>query len=69
MSNFTEKHNKLARHLQELYKKHRTLDDEIQISYKSFEKEEIVNRMNKFFGYNIVDNIKLITFEGDQKSY
>ncbi len=45
MSNFTEKHNKLARHLQELYKKHRTLDDEIQISYKSFEKEEIVNRM------------------------
>tara|TARA_B100001287_G_scaffold273481_1_gene276996 strand:+ start:5652 stop:5855 length:204 start_codon:yes stop_codon:yes gene_type:complete len=45
MSNFTEKHNKLAIHLQELYKKHRTLDDEIKSLYKSFEKEEIVNRM------------------------
>tara|TARA_B100000212_G_C27384571_1_gene538629 strand:+ start:6769 stop:6972 length:204 start_codon:yes stop_codon:yes gene_type:complete len=45
MSNFTEKHNKLAVHLQELYRKHRKLDDEIQDLYKSFEKEEIVNRL------------------------
>ena len=39
---------------------------EVDIEYS---KKEIVNRMNKFFGYNIVDNIKLITFEGDQKKF
>tara|TARA_A100001035_G_scaffold253794_1_gene227231 strand:+ start:122 stop:283 length:162 start_codon:yes stop_codon:yes gene_type:complete len=31
--------------LQELYQKHRKLDDEIQDLYKSFEKEEIINRL------------------------
>ena len=25
--------------------------------------------MNKFFGYNVVNNIKLITFEGDQQRF
>ena len=45
MSNFTDKHNKLAVHLQELYKKHRTLDDEIKEMYKKFEREEVLNRM------------------------
>ena len=45
MSNFTDKHNKLAVHLQELYRKHRTLDDEIKEMYKKFEREEVVNRM------------------------
>lgn len=45
MSNFTEKHNKIATHLQELYRKHRTLDDEIKEMYKKFEREEVVNRM------------------------
>ena len=32
-------------------------------------KKEIIQKMNKFFGYNVVDNIKLITFEGDQKRF
>ena len=25
--------------------------------------------MSKFFGYNVVNNIKLITFEGDQQRF
>ena len=37
----TDKHNKLAVHLQELYRKHRTLDDEIKEMYKKFEREEV----------------------------
>jgi len=45
MSNFTEKHNKIAVHLQELYKKHRALDDEIKRLYTSFEREENINRL------------------------
>jgi hypothetical protein len=44
MNNFTEKHNSLASHLQELYKKHRKLDEEIKTLYNSFEREEIINR-------------------------
>ncbi len=39
---------------------------EVDIEYS---KKEIVDKMNKFFGYKIVDNIKLITFEGDQKKF
>jgi len=34
MSNFTAKHEKYAIYLQELYKKHRTLDNEIIEGYK-----------------------------------
>jgi len=34
-----------------------------------YSKKEIIQKMNKFFGYNVVDNIKLITFEGDQKRF
>ena len=34
MSNFTAKHEKYAIYLQELYKKHRTLDSEIIEGYK-----------------------------------
>ena len=44
MTNFTEKQNKMAAHLQELYKKHRSLDDEIKVLYNKFEREEIINR-------------------------
>ena len=34
MSNFTAKHEKYAVYLQELYKKHRDLDNEISEGYK-----------------------------------
>ena len=45
MSNYTEQHDKIAVHLQELYKKHRTLDEEIKMLYNKFESEQILNRM------------------------
>ena len=45
MSNYTEQHDKIAVHLQELYKKHRTLDEEIKVLYNKFEPEHILNRM------------------------
>ena len=45
MSNYTEQHDKLAVHLQELYKKHRSLDEEIKMLYNKFESEQILNRM------------------------
>ena len=45
MSNYTDQHDKLAVHLQELYKRHRTLDDEIKVLYNKFEPEHILNRM------------------------
>ena len=45
MSNYTEQHDKIAVHLQELYKKHRSLDEEIKMLYNKFENEQILNRM------------------------
>ena len=45
MSNYTEQHDKIAVHLQELYKKHRSLDEEIKMLYNKFESEQILNRM------------------------
>ena len=45
MSNYTEQHDKIAVHLQELYVKHRTLDEEITLLYNNFESEQILNRM------------------------
>ena len=45
MSKLTEKHNKIAVHLQELYKKHRALDDEPKTLYSKFEREENINRL------------------------
>jgi hypothetical protein len=44
MSNFTETHDKLATHLQELYEKHKTLDEDIKIMYNSYVKDGIINR-------------------------
>lgn len=44
MSNFTERHNKIATHLQELYRKHRALDDEIQNMYNKWEEDGLINR-------------------------
>ena len=45
MSNFTSEHNKIAGYLQELYEKHRILDEEIKVLYNKFEPEHILNRM------------------------
>lgn len=44
MSNFSEKHDKIAVHLKELYAKHRTLDDEVKELYNKFASDEIINR-------------------------
>ena len=44
MSNFTERHNKIATHLQELYRKHRALDDEIKELYNKWEEDGVINR-------------------------
>jgi len=44
MSNYTEKHNKIAVHLQELIKKHRKLDNEVKELYNSFIDDELINR-------------------------
>jgi hypothetical protein len=45
MSNFTDDHNKIANRLQELYKQHRSLDDEINDLFKKFARDETINRM------------------------
>jgi hypothetical protein len=44
MSNFTDQHDKIVVHLQELYDRHRTLDNEIKDLYNHFERDEIINR-------------------------
>jgi hypothetical protein len=45
MHNFTEKHNKMAGYLQELYRKHRELDNEIKVCYSKREDELVINRL------------------------
>ncbi len=37
---------------------------EVELEYS---KKEIINKMNIFFGYNVIDDIKLKTFEGEFK--
>lgn len=44
MSDFTERHEKIAVHLQELYRKHKTLDEEVKELYNKFVSDEIINR-------------------------
>ena len=44
MSNFTESHDKIATHLQELYTKHKSLDDEIKRMYNTYEQDGTINR-------------------------
>ncbi len=45
MSNFETDYDKLVAHLQELYKKHRELDDEIDLLYSKYVSDSIVNRL------------------------
>ena len=39
---------------------------EVDVEYS---KKSIINKMNSFFGYVVVEKVKLITFEGDNKKY
>jgi len=39
---------------------------EVDLEYS---KKLIIDKINIFFGYNVVEKIKLITFEGEQKKY
>ena len=39
---------------------------EVDVEYS---KKLIINKMNSFFGYNIVEKVKLITFEGEQEKF
>ena len=34
-----------------------------------YSKNIIIEKMNKFFGYQVVEKVKLITFEGDQEKF
>ena len=43
MSNYSDKHDKLATHLQELYKRHRSLDKEIKVLYNQFVENHELN--------------------------
>ena len=45
MSDYTDQHDKLAVHLQELYKRHRTLDEEIKVLYNTFASDGEINRL------------------------
>ena len=44
MSNFTEQHDKIVSHLQELYRKHRDLDNEVKDMYSKFVDDRLINR-------------------------
>jgi hypothetical protein len=43
MSNYSDQHDKIAVHLQELYKRHRTLDEEIKVLYNRFVDDHELN--------------------------
>jgi len=45
MSNYTDRHDKISAHLQELFVKHRKLDEEITVLFNNFESEQTLNRM------------------------
>ena len=39
---------------------------EVDVEYS---KKTIINKMNNFFGYNVVEKVKLITFEGEEEKF
>jgi len=45
MSNFTSEQNKLAAHLQELYRKHKLLDKEIELMYSKYSDDLSINKL------------------------
>jgi hypothetical protein len=44
MSNYSDEHDKIVVHLQELYRKHRALDEEVELLYTKFTDDSIINR-------------------------
>lgn len=44
MSNYSDEHDKIVVHLQELYRKHRELDKEVELLYAKFANDGIINR-------------------------
>ena len=44
MSNFTDERDKIVVHLQELYNKHKALDNEVKELYNKFANDTIINR-------------------------
>ena len=34
-----------------------------------YSKKNIINKINTFFGYNVVEKLKLVTFEGEQEKF
>lgn len=44
MSNYDNEPDKINSHLEELYKKHRKLDDEIKDMHTHFDRDELINR-------------------------
>lgn len=44
MSNYDNELDKINSHLEELYKKHRKLDDEIKDMHTHFDRDELINR-------------------------
>ena len=44
MSNYNNESDKINSHLEELYKKHRKLDEEIKEMHSHFERDELINR-------------------------
>ena len=39
---------------------------EIDVEYS---KKKIIDKINSLFGYNVVEKVKLITFEGEQEKF
>ena len=44
MSNYSDRRDKIIVHLNELYQRHRTLDNEIKRMYDTWERDDIINR-------------------------
>lgn len=44
MSNYSDRRDKIIVHLNELYQRHRTLDNEIKRMYDTWERDEVINR-------------------------
>ena len=44
MSNYSDRKDKIVVHLEELYARHRSLDDEIKEMYNHWERDDLINR-------------------------
>lgn len=44
MSNYSDRRDKIVVHLDELYSRHRSLDNEIKDMYSKWERDDLINR-------------------------